>query len=149
MRSMKISYFRIPALLAIVLVSCKKDQYQTNPQITMESINSIVPVGGELDAKFNFTQKNSVLSGGVFTAIRTRLNQQPLPIGTGSADTTTYAVPSYPDQNQGQFELVLPYTYLNESNTENDTILFKFVVADREGRVSDTVTTGNIVILYQ
>jgi hypothetical protein len=146
---MKIRFFRIPLLLTVVLVSCNKDQYQINPQISIESINSVVPVGGELDAILKFTQKNSVLSGGVFTAIRNRLNQQPLPIGQGSADTTTYTVPSYPDQNQGQFELVLPYTYLNESSNENDTIMFKFVVADREGRVSDTAYSGQIVILYQ
>jgi hypothetical protein len=146
---MKINYFRIPFLLTIVLISCNKDQYQTNPQITLESISGAVPAGGELDAKFNFTQKNSSLSNGIFTAIRTRINQQPLPPGEGSADTTTYPIPDYPDKNQGQFELILPYTYLNESSNENDTITFKFVAADREGRISDTVTTGPIVIFYQ
>jgi hypothetical protein len=146
---MKISYFRIPVLLTVIFVSCSKDQYQTNPQISIQSINSVVPVGGELDAILKFTQKNSVLSGGVFTAIRTRINQDPLLPGEGSADTTTYPIASYTDQNQGQFELQLPYTYLNESNTENDTINFKFVVADREGRVSDTAYSGPIVILFQ
>jgi hypothetical protein len=146
---MKVSYFRIPVILSIVLISCGKNQYQTNPQISIESITGVVPVGGELDAKFKFTQKNSNLSQGVFTAIRQRLNVQPLPPGTAIADTTTFPIPNYPDKNQGEFELVLPYTYLNESNTENDTIMFKFVAADREGRVSDTIFTGNIVILYQ
>jgi hypothetical protein len=146
---MKISYFRIPILFTTLLFSCSKNQYQSKPTISLESINSIVPLGGELDAKFKFTQKNSNLSNGLFTAIRTRLNQQPLPPGTGSADSTTYPIPDYPDKNQGEFELVLPYTYLNESSNENDTITFKFVAADREGRLSDTVYTGQIVILFQ
>jgi hypothetical protein len=145
---MKISFFLVGALV-IGFLSCKKDQYKSVPQISIESINTVIPVGGELDAKFQFTQKNGNLSNGTFIAIRNRLNQQQLPPGTGSADTLTGPIPSFPNKNEGEFDFSLPYSYLNESQTQNDTIEFKFAVVDAGGNKSDTITSPIIVILYQ
>jgi hypothetical protein len=145
---MKISFFLTGALVLLTF-GCSKNQAGSTPQISIESINTVIPVGGELDATFKFTQKSGNLSNGTFVAIRNRLNQQQLPEGTGSADTLTGPIPTFPNKSNGEFDFTLPYSYLNESTTENDTILFKFAVVDASGNKSDTITSPIIVILYQ
>jgi hypothetical protein len=136
-------------LCLIALLSCSKGKYQTQPQITLQSINAVVPVNGDIDAILKFTQKGGKLGNGMFTSIRTRLNQDPLPPGTANTDTVILQIPDFPDENQGEFQFTPGYTYLHESDTENDTVQFRFSVVDRVGNKSDTITTGQIVILYQ
>ena len=144
---MKISHI-LPALaLLIIFSSCNKNKYQTKPQITIESINGLIPVGGSMLAKLKFTQKDGKLGQGTFTAIRNRLNQNPLPPGTAGADTLVSVIPQFPDLNQGEFQFSLDYSYLHESDIENDTFNFKFAVVDRVGNKSDTVTSAAVVVL--
>ena len=148
---MKVRLFLICACSVFILVmeGCKKDQYQTNPQITIESINTIIPVDGSMQATLKFTQKDGKLGQGIFTAIRVRLNQDPLPPGTEGADTLVGAIPQFPDQNQGELDFTLDYSYLHQSDTENDTIMFKFAVLDRVGNKSDTISSEHVVVLSQ
>jgi hypothetical protein len=147
---MKISLFLIPALL-IAGLSCNKDEFKTDPQLSIESINTLIPVGGELDATFKFTQKSSKLSGGTFIAIRTRLNQNPVLPGTGSSDTLGGPIATYPDKDQGEYEFTMPYDDLYEGDTENDndTIVIRFALIDRVGNKSDTIISPQIVLLSQ
>ena len=143
---MKLSPLLIPVLL-IAVISCSKSGYNTRPQITITSINTIVDSGGNLDVKLKFTDKQGDLGLGVFTSIRTRLNQRP-PSSGGTADTVLSTVPSFPNLTTGEFEFTLPYQILNESTQENDTAIFKFAVVDRAGNKSDTITSPKVVILY-
>ena len=145
---MKIRSFLILTLLAAAF-SCNKSQYQTRPQISIESINSVIPFGGGLDAKLKFTQKNAHLGMGTFISIRNRLNQKPLAPGTGNVDTIVSVIPSFPDKNQGEFEYKLDYNSLHESDMENDTFRFKFAVIDRLGNKSDTISSSQVVVIYQ
>ncbi|MFI5154058.1 MAG: hypothetical protein ACHQET_12035 [Chitinophagales bacterium] len=146
---MKIILFVLVTVTLTILLACNKNEYQTNPQITVETINSLIPVGGIMQATLKFTQKDGKMGGGTFVAIRNRLNQDQLPGGTSSADTIVSGIPQFPDQNQGEFVFTLDYSYLHQSDTENDTILFKFAAIDRVGKSSDTISTGKIVVLYQ
>ena len=146
---MKIRFFAISAFFLYVMASCNKDKYQTKPQMTIESLNTLIPVGGAMQANLKFTQKDGKLGQGIFIAIRERLNQQPLPPGTGGADTLVGVIPQFPDQNQGEFQYTLDYTYLHESDTENDTFQFKFACIDRVGNKSDTITSAQVVVLSQ
>ena len=126
-----------------LVIACNKEKFQTKPQISIESINTVVPVAGNLDAKLKFTQKSGKLSQGTFIAIRNRLNQRPLPPGNASTDTLVSSIPSFPDKNQGEFNFTLDYNYLKESDQENDTIIFKLAVIDRVGNKS----VANVLIL--
>jgi|SRR6516165_2599674 len=146
---MKIILFVLVIVTLAVMLACNKSDYQTKPTITVESINSPIPVGGIMQATLKFTQKDGKLGGGTFVAIRNRLNQDQLPGGTSSADTIVNVIPQFPDKNEGEFVFTLDYSYLHQSDTENDTILFKFAAIDRVGNSSDTISTGNIVVLYQ
>jgi hypothetical protein len=144
---MKISHSVLPIALLFLALACNKDQYQTKPQITIESINTIIPVGGGMQAMLKFTQKDGKLGQGTFIAIRNRLNIQGLPPGTSSTDTLVSPIPEFPDKNDGEFQFTLDYTYLHQSDTQNDTIIFKFAVVDRVGNKSDTIPSPQIVVI--
>jgi uncharacterized protein YwbE len=143
---MKFSRLLLPTVLIIAFAACNGNKYQTKPQITIESINSPIPVGGSMQAKLKFTQKDGKMGQGIFIAIRVRQNQHPLPPGTGSPDTLASTIPDFPDKNEGEFQYTLDYTYLHQSDEENDTIIFKFAVIDRDNNKSDTISSPKIVI---
>jgi hypothetical protein len=144
---MKITYL-LGCLLLLSAIACNKST-QNKPEISLESITQVVPAGGEMEAKLKFTESSGKLGQGTFIAIRNRLNQQPLPIGEGSADTLVSPIPDFPDKTKGEFDFTLDYSYLHESDVENDTIMFKFAVIDRLGNKSDTISSGPVVILFQ
>ena len=146
---MKIHHFVLSASIMILVAACNKSKYETKPQIHIESINTLIPVGGSMQAKLSFTQQDGKLGQGTFIAIRNRLNQLPLPPGTAGADTLVSPIPEFPDKNQGEIQFTLDYSYLHESDVENDTIMFKFAVVDRVGNKSDTINSEKIVVLYQ
>jgi hypothetical protein len=144
---MKIRQIVIPTLLVFAMTQCSKSGSGGRPQISLKSVNSVIPVGGSMQADISFTQSNGQLSQGLFIAIRTRLNQIPLPPGTEGADTLLSQIPEFPDKNQGTFLYTLDYSYLHESDVENDTFNFKFAVVDRAGNKSDTISSGKVVVL--
>lgn len=144
---MKIRYLVLPVLLVFLLSQCSKSDNGGKPTISMQSVNSVIPVGGAMQAKINFTQSNGLLSQGIFIAIRTRLNEIGLPPDLEGADTLISQIPEFPDKNQGEFQYTLDYNYLHQSDQENDTINFKFAVIDRAGNKSDTISSGTIVVI--
>jgi hypothetical protein len=147
---MKFTFSLIAIATVTLIISCGKSSYTTKPQITVESITSIVPFGGNLEAKIQYTQKTGDLGDGTLIAIRNRLNVNP-PRGSGnsSPDSLTYSIPSFPNTKKGEIDFTLEYDYLNQGHLDNDTIVFKFAVIDAAGNKSDTITSNKIVILSQ
>jgi hypothetical protein len=147
---MKPGQFLIPVLsLFLAIASCSKSNSNTKPTLSIKSINTTVPVNGTLDVVLNFQSKNSNLSEGTFVAIRNRLNQHGLTNGSASPDTVTGPIPQFPNQQKGQFEFNADWaTYLHQSDTENDTIVFKFAAVDKAGNSSDTITSPKIIVIY-
>jgi hypothetical protein len=139
--------FLIPAVLTI-LVSCSKDKYTTKPQLSITSINTTVPVGGNLDVLFTYTSKQGDLGQGRFVIIRDRLNQEPVPINGGNTDTLSGPIPDYPDKSKAQMELLLDWNSLHETDDENDTIVMKFAAIDRAGNSSDTIVSPQIIVQH-
>jgi hypothetical protein len=149
---MKSGQFLIPvlALLLLAIASCSKSNGSSKPTLKIKSINTEVPKNGSLDVILDFQSKSSNLSEGTFVAIRNRLNQIPLGVGTVSADTVTGPIPQFPNQQKGQFEFQLTWAdYLHQSDTENDTIVFKFAAIDKAGNSSDTILSPKIVVDYR
>jgi hypothetical protein len=142
---MKLIPLLIPALLIIVVVSCKKDSYTTKPQIFITSINTKVDSGGNLEVKLKFTDKQGDLGQGIFTSLRTRLNQRPP--SNATPDSVTNTIPSFSNLTTGEFDWTLPWQNIYESTQENDTVIFRFVVTDRAGNKSDTLTSPKIIII--
>ena len=135
--------------MIIIIVGCKKDNYQTKPQI---KIRSVVPFevrqGGSLTTILEFIDKEGDLGGGELLIIRQRLNRRPLPTNYIKIDTIRTNVPKFPDKSKGEMDVRLEYNnFLKESPIENDTITLKFAVQDIKGNKSDTISTAKIVII--
>ncbi len=138
----------IAFIAAFVIIACNKDNYQTRPSLKLRSISgNILPVGGILNISLEYTDKEGDLSGDTLLSIRNRLNRRPIPPATASPDTLHNSIPTFPKEMKGQFQVQLPWQYLHQSDIENDTIVLKFVAKDNGGHISDTITTGKIVIL--
>jgi hypothetical protein len=136
------------ALIILVIGSCKKSGSGSKPKLTLESINTTVQVNDSLRALFKFSNGGG-LNNGTFYSIRIRLNQAP-PSDTAGPDTLPTPVPSFSGGNSGEFRYVLAWNgYLSETGFENDTMIFKFFVLTADSISSDTITSPQIVVLYQ
>jgi hypothetical protein len=145
--------FLIPAVLVtlivttLVVVSCSKNSNCT-PSISLQSINRTVQAYDSMRVSFKFTC-GTAISNGNFWSIRNRTNVNQLTNQSGS-DTTEFTLPSF-SGNSGQIYFSLPWNgYLNETNNENDTFLFKFYVQNADTTMtSDTVYSPQVVVLFQ
>lgn len=143
----------IIGLGALIFVACNKDDFETKPQLKVESQNyDIVPKGEPLRLTFTYTDKEGDVDDSIYV-VRTRLNQR----GQYSdAKAFGYKIPSFPDEQKGEIELNM--TYANDltfglspvdipgsNNKELDTLLMKFVLIDKKKNASDTAFANVIV----
>ena len=149
---MKLTLFILATALIATILSCGKDKFQTKPLIEIKGYNNkdIVrtPLGNELTITLKYFDKEGDMSQAQFFAVRQRLNVRPLPPSNDKADTLRYNLPSFPDETQGEIVFQLGHqSFLKESPTENDTLVFRIAVTDRAGNKSDTITTSKLVII--
>jgi hypothetical protein len=145
--------FLIPAVLValivtvLVAISCGKSN-NGHPTLSLVSINTTVLAQDSLRATFKFTDGNAI-SNGFLAWIRTRINQGPALYPSG-LDTFGYQLPSF-SANTGEIYLSLPWNgYLSSGSPENDTLVFKFFLANAaDSALSDTVTVPQIVVNFQ
>ena len=137
-------------LVLVILAACSKDKFQTKPLIEIKSYNTKTIAkanGNELRININYFDKEGDLSQAQFFAVRQRLNVKPLNANSDKADTLRYQLPKFPDKDHGEIVFQIGYDFLKESQTENDTLVFRFAVTDRGGNKSDTITSSKLVIL--
>ncbi len=140
-------------LTVIVANSCNKDKFTTRPQLTLKSVNSTSLItGDDLIFTFDFTQKAGTLNS---LAIR-RYSKM-------CSDTTydtayNYPIPSFPEiSNQtGQIKVAFAYNTARNGevtisngtcNVRADTSIFKFCLSDKQGHLSDTITSAKIAFV--
>ena len=135
----------------VFIVSCGKDKIETTPSIKITSVSGdIVPVGGMLSVRMDFTDKESDLFDLFVQKIRTNIK----PTAT-IRDTFALFVPEFTTNPRGNIEALLKYqdhliSAINPGsppNTEDDTLIIRFVLRDRAGHASDTVSAGTIIVL--
>jgi hypothetical protein len=139
--------------LAILIVACSKDKYETKPRLEIKDYNTkeVVP-GQDLLIKLNYYDKEGDINGAWIVGIRDRLNQFPLGPDDDRADTfpnpnNPVFLPDFPSRDHGEITFQLPYGSLKESRVENDTVVFRFAITDKAGNKSDTITTDKIVVI--
>jgi hypothetical protein len=145
---------RVPILISaslFLLTSCNKDKFATKPSLEIKSINTQIPVQGQLDVIFTYTSKKGDIGNGNFTSIRQRINARPLPPGSSNPDTILTAVPDFPDNQSAELEFRLDWaTQLHESpDNEPDSFVFKFALVDRAGISSDTIVSPMVIVFSQ
>jgi hypothetical protein len=137
-------------------VSCNKGKLETTPTLKLKTIStSIVPVGGNLTIEFDFTDKEGDVSDTIFVK-KIRTNKIVVPT---LRDSFVLQIPKFPDKSKGTIELQLKYqnhlvSAINPPSSggtppdlHDDTLIFKFALQDKGKHISDTVTTGPIIVV--
>ena len=149
----------IAGFVVIVLFSCSKDKYQTTPQISIKSISSkVIPVNGSLNIVLSFTDKQGDVRDSLFMK-KIRLNKTVVPT---VRDSLKFKIPDFPDSPKGEISIALDYTFhlvsaqtpppvvgSNPARSQPDTLNIQMWVRDKGGHISDTVSTGQIVVITQ
>lgn len=143
-------------VLLSLSIACSKDKIETKPSLKFKSVNATtIPVGGNLIVQLDFTDKEGDISDTIFVK-KIRTNQIAVPT---IRDSFELQVPSFPDRSKGIIELELKYqnhlvSAINPPssggtppNLQDDTLIFKFALRDKAKNISDTVTTGPIIII--
>jgi hypothetical protein len=134
--------------LAILLIACGKDKFQTKPLIEIDNYNSKeITQGEKLEIRIKYFDKEGDLDDGQLTYIRVRTNGTPIPNpgANDKVDTITTALPSFPPKNTGEINLRVDYGFMDEDPGRNDTMFFRIMVIDKEGNKSDTINTQQVV----
>ena len=139
-----------------ISIACNKDKLETRPSLKLRTINtSTVPVGGNLIIEFDFADKEGDVSDTMFVR-KIRTNSIVVPT---IRDSFTLQIPAFTNKSRGIIELNLKYqnhllSAINPPssggtppNLHDDTLIFKFALRDKGKNISDTVTTGPIVIV--
>ncbi len=147
---MKTSPILVVSSVLILLVACGKDKFESKPRLEIKSYSGkeIFP-GQVMSIKLNYFDKEGDLSTAPFTGIVRRQNLLPISPSQDVIDTIIVPLPEFPVKDQGEISFDLPYSFLKESTTENDTLKFRFSVVDNAGNESDTVVTDQVVIILQ
>lgn len=143
--------------LALGIMACNKDEFQTKPQIKILSATpGVVPISQSLTVTLEFTDKEGDVDDSV-TVIRTRINQRDF---TKRPFPFRYKIPLFPDKTRGEMDVNMPWTTaltlqnpplrIPGTNTnEPDTLRLQFSVKDAKGNRSDTVTYEQNVIVIR
>jgi len=142
-------------LLAAVMAGCNKDKFQTKPQIRLLSVSSmVIPVNSDMLIRMEFTDKEGDIDDSLFVR-KVRLN---LRTRDTVRDSFRLKVPDFPDRSKGEIELRLSYQNLisaadpptvpgtNPPQREADTLNLRFLLRDKAGNRSDTLTIERIVV---
>ncbi len=133
--------------LATLFVACDKDKFETKPKLEIKDYSSReIRQGQSLRIRLNYYDPEGDLSGAPVIGILRRLNLVPLPSGQDKVDTIRNVLPEFPEKDNGEISFELPFDFLKESLTENDTLMFRFAVEDLAGNKSDTVDSDQVVI---
>jgi hypothetical protein len=143
----------------LLALACSKDKPETKPSIKIKSISgNIVPVNGRLQIDLEFNDKEGDVSDSLYVR-KIRLNTIPPVSGITVRDSFYLLVPDFPAKSTGEISLSLDYQNHLISAAQapdnpavpgekvSDTLILRFALQDKAGHTSDTLETGQIIIL--
>jgi hypothetical protein len=145
-------------VLTLMVIGCSKDKFQTTPSLKIKSTSSkLIPVNGALRVTFEYTDKEGDISDTLFMK-KVRLNQRA--VTNRLRDTIDFEIFEFPKNDNGEIELILEYQnhlisaespptipFSNPPQKEPDTLALRFVLQDKMGHKSDTVTLNNVIVI--
>ena len=142
----------IIALISLAILGCKKDQFTTNPQLEYKKVNStFIPRDAVMQITLHFTDAEGDLPGKLF--IQRRSNYCP----DDTIFQETSLLPEFPTTKNTEGDIIVSYSnglvpgYFPMSDVPSicaDTTLcyFRFVLEDKAGNRSDTISSEDIAI---
>lgn len=143
----------IVAVILVVIAACKKDQFNTKPQLTFKKVNTDVLFPNQ---SIIFTLEATDKEGDVQDSIyveKVRLNSKPCAIPD---PPSKYQMPSFVSGKNFKGDIEIRYSYgvnlqypriQDPKCLENDTCIYRFALKDKANNVSDTISSSQIVII--
>ena len=145
----------VAVVIALTIIACGKDRFQTVPQLKLKSRNTdVVPANGNLRLNVEYTDKEGDVSDSILI-VRQRLNTR----GQVQLAAAPYKIPEFPKTDKGEFEITLTYQFglvfglppiritgSNPVRNEIDTMRLKIVARDKTGNKSDTLVVDNVYV---
>jgi len=145
----------VAVIIALTIIACGKDRFQTVPQLKLKSRNSeIVQLNETLRLNIEFTDKEGDVTDSLFI-VRQRLNIRRPETKLASP----YKIPAFPKTDKGEFEITMEYQRdlvlamsaisipgSNPQTNEIDTLLLKIVARDKAGNKSDTLVIDKVYV---
>ena len=137
------------SIILLTLISCNKNKYNTIPKLKFESSNKKVYQSGDIITfTLSFTDAEGDLQDSLYV-------EKFEPKCVNSRFKQMYKIPTFPTSKDQSGEIVITYGYnapsfppiLGPQCNRNDTAVFKFVLKDKAQNKSDTVSSGNIVLI--
>lgn len=161
---MKIKIIVLAALAFCVISACSKDTFTSKPQLTFKSVNTTTLLsGGIIVFGLDYTDKDGDIAGSdsilVTDTTAGAIFYQKVTSNCSLSDASGwYRIP--PDfvgtsNSKGTIDVTFGYGIntgavpINQPacQGQNDTCVFRFLLKDRAGNRSDTVTSPQIVIV--
>jgi hypothetical protein len=145
----------VAVIIALTIIACGKDRFQTVPQLKLKSRNTdVVELNGSLRLNVEYTDKEGDVSDSLLI-VRQRLNVR----GPVQLVASPYKIPAFPSTDKGEFEITLAYQFglvfglspiritgSNPIRNEIDTLRLKIVARDKAGNKSDTLVVDNVYV---
>lgn len=144
-------------LFAGILAGCKKDKYQTKPQLkikdlTVSTITTLNGTGSAVEINFEVTDKEGDVEDSIFIQKVDAANI-PCP-GNSILTNLDYKIPDYPNSTNQKVLFRIRFSTLNVEGyallggptcpPRKDTSYFIFIVKDKAGNKSEPLKTGPI-----
>ena len=139
----------IIAVICLGIISCNKNKFSSTPQLKYKSANTEVLDRGQIISfKLSYTDAEGDLQDTIFV-------QKVEPTCAASGFTSKYPLPDFPATANADGEITVSFGY-NVDNYplikapqcgRNDTCYFRFMLKDKAQNKSDTVNSGQIIII--
>lgn len=144
------------SLILFTILGCSKDKFETTPSIEIKSISpGTVPMNGIMTVELEYTDKEGDITDSIFVK-KIRINQKKA--AKTLRDSFALGIPGdVPKKTKGTIRLTFDYqNYLISAedpgqapNAAPDSLIFQFALRDKGQHISDTATSGLIVVLRQ
>lgn len=137
------------AILGLIFCGCSKETFDTVPQLKFTSVNTTTLTSGSiLQFTVSFTDKEGDVSNRIFV-------DKKAPECPVNNFEQYFDVPSFPATSNQKGDIVITFGYNVEGYpnipptcSKNETAVFRFVLEDKAGNVSDTISSPPITIVY-
>ncbi len=147
-------------LFAGILTACKKDNYQTKPQLKLKNLDvygirdAAGTEGSVLEFEIEVTDKEGDVEDSIFIDKIDATNRCP----GNNLLRDVYKIPDYPNKSNQKVLFRVKYATINllgygllgsaKCPPRKDTSYFRFVVTDKAGNKSDTLVTKAVALPF-
>ncbi len=138
------------AIIGFFFAGCGKDKFNTVPHLEFKRLNNTeLRPGQSIQFFLSYTDAEGDLKDTLFV-------EKITPNCAASTFRQFYRMPDFPQVSNSSGDIIVSYTYGNsgpfpliqtpQCDGENDTCFFRFVLQDKAGHKSDTVSSETFII---